>query len=140
MLTHTEEESQIVKTIDREKFTVSLRSDGIVHIHIRANTLVTVELQREMEVAYSEATDIKRPFIFTGEEFVSVTTEARKNSIKMEMRVPAVGSAMVVRNLAQKILADYYYRFNKPKKPYKVFRRFEDAVEWCKDNFECFPC
>lgn len=128
-----------IKTVKHENFEVNLRSDGIVHVYIFANTRITVEMQSLMGDAYNSVSKVDRPFIFTGGEFVSITSEARANAVDMASSVPIMCSAIVVRNLAQKIIADYYYRFNKPPDPYKVFKNFENGIEWLKENFEIPP-
>lgn len=132
-------EIQLVKEIDLDAFNVRLRSDGIVHVHLKANTLVTVEMQMDMQDAYWEITSVKRPFIFTGDEFVSITYKARKNSKKMEPFVPNIGTAMVVRNLAQRIIADYYYKFDRPGIPYIVVTDFEKGIQWITETFDIPP-
>lgn len=79
----------------------SLREDGIVHITVKTNTHITIEVQARMLEAYNKITDIKRPFIFDGGEFVSITREARRNAVLMEDLTPISASALVVRNLGQ---------------------------------------
>ena len=85
-----------------------------------------------MKETYWKVTEIKRPFIFSAGEFVSITKEARKNATKMEDQVPVSASAVLVINLAQKLIADFYYKFDKPKNPLKVFRDFDKGIEWLK--------
>lgn len=129
-------EIYVIKTVELSSLVGTLRSDGIAHIHLKENTHITLDVQSQMERAYNELTSIKRPFIFTGDEFVSITSEARKNAVAMEMRVPIAVSAIVVNNLAQRIIADYYYKFNKPLMPYRVFTNKDKAITWLKENFE----
>jgi hypothetical protein len=38
--------------------------------------------------------------------------------------------AIVISNLAQKIIANFYLKFNKPPKPTKIFSTTDKAVEW----------
>jgi hypothetical protein len=38
--------------------------------------------------------------------------------------------AVVISNFAQKIIANFYIKFNKPKMPTKVFTSTEKALEW----------
>lgn len=38
--------------------------------------------------------------------------------------------AIVITNLAQKIIANFYIKFNKPQMPTKVFTSTEKAIEW----------
>jgi len=40
--------------------------------------------------------------------------------------------AIVIRNWAQKIVTDFYLKFNRPKMPTRIFYSLEKAVEWIK--------
>jgi hypothetical protein len=127
-------ETKVLKEIETEHFIGRLRADGIVHVHVKKNTTITLLVQEEMKKVYWALTDVKRPFVFTGDEFATITKEARNNAIEMEAHVPISSNAIIVKNLAQKIIADYYYKFNKPKNPYKVFKRFNDGIIWLHDT------
>ncbi len=117
--------------INHEKVTVSKRSDLIIHVSFKPNTEITVEFQDELVAMYNQITGGKKSlFIFEGGEFVSITKEARENAITIEDNTPTRASAIVVRNLAQKIVADFYYKINKPKQPFKVFWSFEKGIIW----------
>jgi hypothetical protein len=121
----------IVRQIDHEFLTVSLRADGVVHVWLKPNTEINVDLQFQMIQIYMDITGGKKSlFIFEAGEFVSITKEAREFAIKMEKDTPTFASAIVVRNLGQKIIADFYYKVNKPLQPYKVFWKIEKAEEW----------
>lgn len=115
---------------ETEDVVVSLRTDGIVYVFIKANTHITVEVQERMLAAYWEITTDQRPFIFDADEFVSISKEARHNAQLIEERSPVSASALVIRNLGQRIIADYYYRFNRPKRPLALFKSVEEAVDW----------
>jgi len=41
--------------------------------------------------------------------------------------------ALVIGNLAHKIIADFYLKFNKPKMPTKIFYSVEKAYDWIKE-------
>lgn len=132
-------ETQVIKKLETAHLIGTLRSDGIVHIHIKENTTINLLVQDEMIKLYWLLTDVKRPFVFTGDEFASITKEARENAIAMEDTVPISSSAIVVKNLAQKIIADYYYKFNRPKNPYSVFKKFDQAIDWLLETQEIPP-
>ena len=122
----------ITKQIVTPHITVTLRNDGIVHIYVEENTLITVDIQNEMLDTYRKVTDCRRKFVFEAGAFVSITKKARENAILIEDCSPVNGSAVIVSNLGQKILADYYYKFNKPKRPLALFRTKEDGIKWLK--------
>lgn len=117
---------------ETEEIVVSLRADGIVHVFIKANTHITVEVQHRMLAAYKEITSVNRPFVFEPGEFTSISKEARNNAQFMEESSPVSASAIVIHNLGQRIIADYYYRFNRPKRPLAIFKSLDTAIEWLK--------
>ncbi len=110
---------------------IALRGDGIVHVYFKPGIEITVPFQEELVIMYNEITGgIKAKFVFEGGDFVSITKEARENAIRIEENTPTMASAILVMNLGQKIIADFYYLVNKPKQPYKVFSSFTKAVDW----------
>ena len=63
-------------------------------------------------------------------ENVNITKEARDNAVKIEDQSSLGASAVIVNNLAYKLIANFYMRFNKPKRPFKTFSNEKDAIEW----------
>ena len=122
---------EILREIVHEQVIVAMRHDGIVHVVFLPNTEITVEFQDILVGLYDQITlGQKAYFIFEGGEFVSVTKEARENAIELEKSSITLASAVVFNNLAQRIIADFYYAVNRPKLPYKVFSSFEKGIAW----------
>ncbi|TNF50232.1 MAG: hypothetical protein EP305_00910 [Bacteroidetes bacterium] len=125
----------LLREIDHPKVDIYLYDDGYIHVHFKDNTVIDVQLQDELLNIYLELTEGKLyRFLFTGGEFVSITKEARYHANEIEDISPLGASAIVLSNLAHKIIADFYYRINKPKRPYKVFWSKEKAVKWLLDS------
>jgi hypothetical protein len=125
--------TSIVKEIDLKEANISLRSDGIVYVFFKENCVLNVELQLRMLAAYKEITgDKMTPFLFLADKGVTLTKEARDNAITIESISPCAASAVVVTNLAYKLIASFYMQFNKPLRPYKVFSNKGEAAEWLK--------
>lgn len=123
--------AKTISFIENEYATVSYGSDGILYVKIKAGTHVTTEVQDELIKLYnSVASGKKVPFFFEGEEFVTVSKDALENSYKLEEQAPLSATALIVKNLAQKILADFYYKFKRPNKPLKVFKNKDEAKKW----------
>lgn len=119
--------------IDIEEVLVREIEYGIIQVHFKEGIEITVELQGRMYDMYAEICgDSKRPFMFTADDFVSYTKEARDNALIMEALYPGIATAVVAPSLAYKIIANFYLLVNKPKKPYKVFNDEEMAIEWLK--------
>lgn len=122
---------EILREIVHEQVIVAMRNDGIVQVVFMPNTEITVEFQDILVGLYNQITlGRKACFIFEGGEFVSVTKEARENAIELEKSSITLASAVVFNNLAQRIIADFYYTVNRPKLPYKVFSSFEKGIAW----------
>ena len=98
---------------------------------IWCNCLINIELQTKLQEFYREITGGKlMPFIFLAAENVSVSKEAKENAIRIEEQSMVGASAIVVNNLAYKLISTFYLKVNKPKRPYKVFSNESDAVKW----------
>jgi hypothetical protein len=118
--------------IETDRIIVSLREDGIVHVHVKDRTVIDIECQLEMKDSYWKVVDEQSPFVFTAGDYIKLTKEAQKNAKEMEETVPVGASALIVNNIAQKMLADFYYKISPPKNPLKVFRDFDKGIEWLK--------
>lgn len=126
-------EPNIIKEVDAEEFKVTLKSDGIVYVLFKENCVLDVPLQDKMLKEYIAVTENKLcPFIFEAEDGINVTKEARDNAIIMEEASPCMAMAVVVNNIAYAMIGNFYLKFNKPKRPYKVFKNREDGLEWLK--------
>ena len=125
------EPEAIVRKIENEFAIVGLRKDGIVHVYFKPHTTPTVTLQEILLVIYNEITGEKKmPFIFQAGEYCTVDKAARDNASKMEPLSPTKASVVYVNTLAHKLIAEFYYKFNKPLQPYKVVSEFSDGIRW----------
>jgi hypothetical protein len=124
----------VIKEMETTTLIIRLRQDGIVHCTFKENSTLDIEQQLINLNSYIVITDNKKhPFLFDAREGVWVTKEARDNAITIEHLSPVCASAIVVKTLPYKLIANFYYKFNKPKNPYKVFNNEDDAVEWLKN-------
>ena len=120
-----------IKEINTDKVFVALRDDGIGYLYFKDNTELNIELQLELLNMYNSLKDKELlPFLIEAGDGFTSTKEARDNAVSLEDRSAIKASAVVVNNLAYKIIANFYLNFNKPKRPYKVFSKREDAVKW----------
>lgn len=121
----------VVELREIEEATITLRSDGIVHVRFNEGVEIVPELQDRLMTIYLDiCRGNERPFMFSAFEYVTVTKEARHNAIVLEVIYPGNATAVVAHNMAYRLIANFYLQVNKPKKPYKVFSTQEKAVEW----------
>lgn len=118
--------------INRDRFRIELRNDGIIHVHFSKGVKIDLDCQNEMGECFKQLTTNKRPFIYTAEGTVAVTKEAQRNAREMDKDIPILASAVVVNNPAQRLLTDFYYFFKPSQHSLKVFTNFEKGVEWLK--------
>jgi hypothetical protein len=131
------QQERIIKKVETAQYIVGVRDDGIIHVFYKEHTELDVKLQLEMLDVYFELCENKPyPFIFEAEEYITITKEARDNALSLEDKSPLAVSAILVKNLAHKLIADFYLKFNKPRRPYKVFKNFEEGVDWLLKTFK----
>ncbi len=120
-----------ISEIDLSEVNIQLKSNGIVYVFFKDNCVLDVKLQLIMVDEYNKITNHKlTPSIFFAGDNVSITKEARENAVSLEDKSPLSPTAIVITNLAYKLIAEFYMKFNKPKRPYKIFKNEKDAVEW----------
>lgn len=125
------EQDQLIRKIENDFAIVGMRKDGIVHVYFKPHTELTVTVQEVLLVVYNEITGgEKHPFIFQAGEYCTISKDARENAGKIEHLSPAKASVVYVNTLAHKLIAEFYYKFNKPVQPYKVVSEFSDGIRW----------
>jgi len=130
----TSDSTGVLKSIDIPEANISLHANGIVYVFFKDNMVLDLDCQKKLFACYDKITNKKEaPFLFQAGNDVIVTKEARSNSIVLEANSPKSATAVVVSNLAYKLIANFYLSFNKPKKPYKVFDNEKAAVNWLKN-------
>ncbi|MDX2174493.1 MAG: hypothetical protein SFY56_15425 [Bacteroidota bacterium] len=129
----TLEEIHTVSEIDFMEANIALKSNGIVYVLFKDHCVLDIDLQLKLLDAYNEITDFKKtPFMFFAGENVTITKEARDNATNLEDKSPLSATAIIISNLAYKLIAEFFIKFNKPKRPYKIFKNEKEAVEWLK--------
>jgi hypothetical protein len=121
------------QTIDLKTSVVSLRKDGIMHVHIKAG----IEMQRADVVEVVEAIGKlgnrkKFPILIDCDEFSLVDKEAWIYAESKEANIYTLADAVAYHSLAHKLLADFYKNHNNSAIPTKVFENNESAITWLK--------
>lgn len=126
-----ERDITIIRQIEIPEAFIHMRSDGIVFVRFKENVTLDIALQERLVEVYRQIIGGgKANFIFLSDEGFFLTKEARENSITMEDNSPVGASAIIVTNLASRIIANFFIKVNKPKIKYKLFGTVEDAAKW----------
>jgi hypothetical protein len=103
---------------------------GIYYVQIKRGIKVSMEFVKE---GYAFLDD------FGGGEFYNIYEFGSFADVEPDVREWAASpsnnsytkvDAIVISSFPQKIIADFYIRFNKPVKPTKVFSSLKSAVDW----------
>jgi len=70
------------------------------------------------------------PVLIMATEEVHFEAEAREESSSEAGMKHTMADGFVARNLAQKLMVNFYLKFNRPRKPSKAFTSEEEAVKW----------
>lgn len=126
-----ERDITIIRQVEIPEAFIHVRSDGIIYVRFKENVTLDIALQERLVDVYRQLLGVdKANFIFQSDEGFFLTKEARENSIKLEEHTPVAASAIIVTNLASRIIANFFIKVNKPKIKYKLFGTVEEAAKW----------
>lgn len=125
-----------IQKIELEFCTVSLREDGILEHRFVRNTPYEIDARHMAEITEAMTILAKgqpRPILSIAGLYGSMTPEARKVDIHAgDHYTLALG--LVIRELAQRLLANFYFKIKKVDYPIKTFRSEEEAVAWLQQQ------
>lgn len=108
---------------------LTIYSNGIQHIKIPRYSKVSYATTRKVE-KLMEGIGGKYHTIFEFASFSDIDPEVRDWAAAETGNNYTFTDAIVIESLPQKILADFYLRFNKPAKPTRFFYSLEKAAKW----------
>lgn len=125
------ESKNTVKELGHSK--VIYRNDGILELQCGADTYYEMGHLMELLAVYKEFTGGKKvPMLHVVGPYTSIAPDARSWGASKEATRFAVAEAYVLKSLAQKLLANFYIKFDKPEVPTKFFKTIPEAEEWLK--------
>lgn len=105
--------------------------DGIIRVIYLKNAEIDLAAKKDLHRKYIEFAEFKSiPMLLELEDNVTITKEARVFARKIEPLQPFNSCAVIVNSLAYQILANFYAKFYRPTKPFKVFTNKEEAFKW----------
>jgi hypothetical protein len=128
-------EVEEIKIIDKTKvdaFTLILREDGILHIHISEEDYGTKELKKLVPVIKGLARSESIPMLTTLDENASPSAETRDFWAKNDNCPYVSAEAFVAENFSHKLIGNFYLQFNRPARPTRVFTTEEEALDWLR--------
>lgn len=122
-----------MKKIELFHSTVLLREDGILELHASNDHVYTIKDVIENVEAFGQLTsNQKAPVLIIGGSFSTLDKETRSFMATEESLKYSAAEAFFITSLSQKILINFYIKFDKPLVPTKVFTNKDKANEWLK--------
>jgi hypothetical protein len=108
------------------------RNDGIIEINWdhKLEIVEPKHIAKMQEVVAELGGGKKMPLLFFPHGFLNVSKEGAKYATSDEGVRYTLAIAVIVDNLAKKLLMNFFLNFNKPKVPTKGFSNKEDALKW----------
>lgn len=120
-----------VNIIDLGHSKISLREDGIVEVEFEKNLLLDIKECEDIMNAYDQILESKKyPILHVAGKYMNATSAARDFGSSEKGLKYSKAEAYVIHSLAQKIVANFYMKFNKPSIPTQFFQTKEEAVNW----------
>jgi hypothetical protein len=120
----------VKKEIKTIHFSLLLRSDGIVQLNTAADVNFTMKETMEYMRALEEITGGKLHLVLkVPGAHANVDNETRKYMASEGLKF-SIAEAVIVRNLAQRMVGNFYIKYDKPKVPVRLFTKFPEAENW----------
>ena len=119
------------------KFEITILADCIFKLKSFKDVEIDVEDVYEMRKQYLHFSNGK-PFaiLMDATDYSSVTAEARILLVDKEFIKMRIATAFVTRSIASNLIANFFIKFHKPASPTKLFKDFDTAFEWLKQQTE----
>ncbi len=122
---------EILKEQDLGHTQFLLHSNGIIEAVCADNFTYEVEhLEENLVCIIDWSKDEKKLILNTVAPHTNITAEARKFMANSAHINYLIAEAFIVHSLAQRLLASFFIKIDKPKIPTKFFNKREDAIEW----------
>ncbi len=120
--------------LEFEKFNVSLVDNAYFDVVVFPHADMYAADAAQMVAACNELSgNVQRPALVVVGEFANFNTDAREFTADPSRETASTAIAYVLTSLAQRMVANFFIRFNKPVKPVKFFRDRASALAWLEE-------
>lgn len=130
--------SDIINFVETDDYKISLRTDFIIHIHIKDEVVIDEKTQQsfiQAVVKLKNNINEKLPLIVEIDEFVTISENAISHT-NFAFVDHVLCIAFYSKTLADRILAGFYTKKYDTSSPFVFFNDFEKAVAYCHENMK----
>jgi len=131
MVAENEKVYTVLKEIKHPLYTLILRSDGIVQQNTTDNAFFNISATQDFVSDLEKITEgVPHLILKIPGSHASLDNESLSYMATHEALRFSIAEAVIVRNLAQRIIGNFYLKFEKPVVRVKLFTKIEDAENW----------
>ena len=124
-------QSEMVDSATVDGLFLAIYENGLLYVKVPRYFSIDIEVFLNCQkYIRTHGEDKRYHFIFEFSSFSEVDPELRKKRATTDGTEFSLSDALVISNLPQKMMGDFYLKFNKPVRPTKFFYSLEKAVEW----------
>ena len=128
----------VIKELNIKCAEIYLFDSGIILLKYKSDYEIELKDVKEVEKVFLELIDEKGIFCLmdTSDRYYNITKEAQEflsNEASIVKDKKIKGSAVVINNLPNRLLAQFFSKFFKPKFPMKIFSTQEEGMVWLKE-------
>lgn len=124
---------------NHKKYTIELLnidSNTYLYINVLGNEEITVDDVKSIAESCRQVGGGKvLPLLLKVDKYTLPSAEARKFIASADSNPYAKAEAYVISDLPQKIVGNFFLKFDKPARPTKIFTKENEALEWLKQFF-----
>lgn len=109
--------------------------EGVIENYFMGDKMIEVDDIKELRGVNLEIAENK-PYtvLVVGEDLASFSRETRELLASKEFVGKTIAKAIVIGNLAQRLMANFYLHINKPHIKTKLFTDRKKAMEWLREE------
>ena len=122
------------KKITFDNFELEIHPEGYYLIVINGKREFTIDDLKILVHSQKEMGEHKIPSLILCAEQAETNIELLNTLAKKAYNPYSTADAFVLKSMAQKILANFYIKINKPERPTMFFNHADEALVWLKNH------
>lgn len=126
--------------ISTQKATISYEPENeiVVVSPFEAVEIDAAEYIEQFKAVHALTHGKKAAVLIRTSPFLTVTKEARSESLKPDKEGYIIAQAILVTNIANRLIGNFYIKYNNPKIPNKLFSTETEARKWLKEKVAAY--
>lgn len=133
---HIFKDIKCISEFETEYAIYRIYDNNIFYVVIKKHQKASMEIVNDGYDFINENGGGKFYNIYEFESFSDVDPEVRSWAAQDSGNNYTIIDAIVITSLAQKIIANFYLKFNKPDKPTRIFTNLENGLNWVLEYIE----